>query len=130
MSRQPSGFSGNADEVISVRVKAGCASCVRLPFSVDRSSRIKLPYQVADGIRSAIYSGFWKPGDRLPSSREMKELLGVSVRAPLEAFQILAKEGWMALREKCGVLSSPDLTSESYEILRLNAFREDMSEFR
>ena len=104
MRGQPSGFSGNADEVISVRVKAGCASCVRLPFSVDRSSRIKLPYQVADGIRSAIYSGFWKPGDRLPSSREMKELLGVSVRAPLEAFQILAKEGLIAVREKCGAV--------------------------
>ena len=35
-----------------------------------------------------------------------------------------------ALRDKCGILSSADLTSESYEIVRLNAFFEDMSEFR
>ena len=75
-----------------------------LPFSIDRSSRIKLPYQVADGIRSAIYSGFWKPGDRLPSSREIKEELGTSVRAPLEALQMLAKEGLITLREKCGAV--------------------------
>ncbi len=76
----------------------------KLPFSIDRSSRIKLPYQVADGIRSAIQSGVWKPGERLPSSREMKTLLGVSVRAPSEALQMLAKEGLITLREKCGAV--------------------------
>ena len=34
------------------------------------------------------------------------------------------------LREKCGVLSSGDLISENYTILRTNAYREDMSEFK
>lgn len=34
------------------------------------------------------------------------------------------------LREKCGVLSSGNLVSENYSILRTNAYREDMSEFR
>ena len=77
---------------------------VNLPFSIDRTSRIKLPYQVADGLRSAIQSGFWKPGERLPSSRELKTLLGVSVRAPAEALQMLAGEGLITLREKCGAV--------------------------
>ena len=35
-----------------------------------------------------------------------------------------------ALRDGCGILSSPDLTKESYEIMRLNAYFEDMREFR
>ena len=77
---------------------------MNLPFSIDRSSRIKLPYQVADGLRSAIQSGVWKPGERLPSSRELKEALGVSVRAPMEALQLLAAEGLITLREKCGAV--------------------------
>ena len=34
------------------------------------------------------------------------------------------------LRERCGVLSSPDLTSEYYSIMRERAFLEDMSEFK
>ena len=34
------------------------------------------------------------------------------------------------LKEKCGLISHPDLTSEHYEILRLNAYFEDMTEFR
>ena len=77
---------------------------LELPFSIDRASRIKLPYQVADGLRFAIQCGVWKPGERLPSSREMKKALGVSVRAPAEALQILAKEGLVTLREKCGAV--------------------------
>lgn len=35
-----------------------------------------------------------------------------------------------AMREKCGMLSSPNLTEESYEIMRLNAYLDDMTEFR
>ena len=35
-----------------------------------------------------------------------------------------------ALKDGCGILSSPDLTKESYEIMRLNAYFEDMREFR
>ena len=48
-----------------------------LPFSIDRTSRIKLPYQVADGLRAAIQCGVYKPGERLPSSREMRAALGI-----------------------------------------------------
>ncbi len=35
-----------------------------------------------------------------------------------------------ALREQCGILTSPDLMAEHYEIKRLNAFFGDMTEFR
>jgi radical SAM-linked protein len=35
-----------------------------------------------------------------------------------------------ALRSYCGLLSSPDLTSESYDILRTDAYFDDMSSFR
>lgn len=35
-----------------------------------------------------------------------------------------------ALRDKCGLLSSEDLMSESYEIMRIGAYFGDMTEFR
>ena len=35
-----------------------------------------------------------------------------------------------ALREKCGILSSPDLMSEKYSIMRERAYSADMSEFK
>ena len=35
-----------------------------------------------------------------------------------------------ALRAECGILSNPDLTKEYYSIMRTEAFKADMSEFR
>ncbi len=35
-----------------------------------------------------------------------------------------------ALKSSCGILSDPDLTKEYYSIMRLNAYKGDMSEFR
>jgi hypothetical protein len=35
-----------------------------------------------------------------------------------------------ALRESCGILSASDLTTESYDIMRLNAYFDNMTEFR
>ena len=35
-----------------------------------------------------------------------------------------------ALRSECGILSNPDLTKEYYSIMRTEAFKDDMSEFR
>ena len=81
-----------------------------LPFSVNRASRVKLPFQVADGLREAIRSGFYKPGDRLPGSRELRDLLGTSIRAPMEALRQLAREGLITLREKTGAVVNASKT--------------------
>ena len=35
-----------------------------------------------------------------------------------------------ALKAECGILSNPDLTKEYYSIMRTEAFKADMSEFR
>lgn len=75
-----------------------------LPFKIDRSSGIKYTHQVADGLREAILRDYWKFGERLPSTRDMHEELGVSVRAPMEALRILAREGLISLREKQGAV--------------------------
>ena len=76
----------------------------KLPFEVDRASRIDLPRQVTDGLRAAIRSGFFKPGDILPPVQAMRKALGVSVRAPLEAVRCLQDEGLVASRRHVGVV--------------------------
>ena len=69
-------------------------------LGVDRGSWIKLPHQIADGLRLAIADGAWAPGSRLPSTRVIASELGVSRRVALDALRILAKEGRVSLREK------------------------------
>ena len=76
----------------------------RLPFGIDRKSWIKFPHQIADGIRKGIVDGFWKPGERLPSARQLRDELGVALRVAVEALRILAKEGTILLRAKSGAV--------------------------
>ena len=65
----------------------------KLPFQVDRASRRNLSEQVADGLREAIVTGYFRPGDFLPNLDEMAKQLGVSMRIPREAIECLKKEG-------------------------------------
>ena len=54
------------------------------PVLLDRGSAMPLSVQLADGLRTAASEGTLRPGDRLPSTRELAHALGVSrtVTAP------------------------------------------------
>ena len=62
------------------------------PFIIDRKSTKNFPDQMTDGLRQAIVSGYYRPGERLPTIREFSKLLHVSIRAPLEAIDRLRPE--------------------------------------
>lgn len=52
------------------------------------------PYLLAaDKLRQEITSGHLKPGDRLPSSRELKETLGIANATVHAAIKVLRDEG-------------------------------------
>lgn len=79
-----------------------------VPFGVGRSSGVSLARQIADGIRSAIASGYYKPGQILPTRKEFAKALGVSERAPREAVAMLAAEGVVYTRRCLGcVVAEP-----------------------
>ncbi len=52
-----------------------------MPFLVDHKLRVNIETQVTDGIRQAILSGFYKPGDFLPKAVDLTRGLHVSFRA-------------------------------------------------
>ena len=89
-----------------------------MPFEIDRKSWVKLPHQVADGIRRCIVDGVWKPGDKLPSARALASELGVSFRVAVEALRMLAKEGRVSLRAKsCAVVNVEETLQKNHRIL-------------
>ena len=75
-----------------------------MPFQVDRKLHVDIPTQVTDGIRAAILSGFYKPGDFLPKATEFTRGLHVSLRAPLAAYRTLKKEGLISPRRRLGTV--------------------------
>ncbi len=60
-----------------------------MPFQVDHKLRVNIETQVTDGIRQAILSGFYKPGDFLPKAVDLTRGLHVSIRATKAAFRTL-----------------------------------------
>lgn len=79
-----------------------------IPFTISPSNGARLAVQTADGFRKAILSGYYKPGDVLPTFRELAKLLGTSIRIPIEAFRILSAEGLVVSRQGSGsVVLSP-----------------------
>lgn len=66
---------------------------IRPPFAVVRSSRATLVEQVVEGIRRAIDSGFYKPGDVLPTTRGLADALGVSRIVTRAAVRELTEAG-------------------------------------
>jgi len=73
-----------------------------IPFKIDRNNRVNIPEQLANGFRMAIRSGYYKPGERLPSFAEMVRELGVSIRAPRDAMKILIDESVVRSRPRIG----------------------------
>ena len=83
-------------------------SAIEVPFCVGKSTSVSLARQIADGIRSAIESGYYKAGQVLPTRKEFARALGVSERAPREAVAMLASEGLVYTRRCLGcVVSKP-----------------------
>ena len=72
------------------------------PFKVERMSGSTLVGQVAGGLRHAIASGIYKPGDILPSITDLAESLGVSRIVTRTAVKMLADERLIYSRPSAG----------------------------
>lgn len=76
----------------------------KLPFEVDRNDRSSLVVQVANGLKRSIAEGFFKPGDVLPTWREISEELDVSLRIPREAMARLVAAGVLSSCPRRGTI--------------------------
>ena len=80
-----------------------------LPFAIDRTVSKGLIDQMVDGIKAAVASGGYRPGDRLPPVRALAELAGVSLIVPRLAIRQLEREGIVATRPRIGtIVRAPD----------------------
>ncbi|MBI3971326.1 MAG: FadR family transcriptional regulator [Chloroflexi bacterium] len=60
--------------------------------------------QAAEQIAARIQEGAWKPGDRLPSERDLAAQLGISRGSAREALRILEAMGWLEIRPGDGTI--------------------------
>ena len=70
---------------------------------IDHSSPVSLHEQVAAAIRRAIADGEARPGERLPSARDLAAVLGVNANTVFRALRTLREEGLVEFRRGRGV---------------------------
>ena len=77
---------------------------VKLPFDIDRGSADSLISQLARGISQGVETGFWRPGDILPSLDEFSESAGVSLAVVRGAMRRLVEQGLVNPRPGVGTV--------------------------
>lgn len=74
-----------------------------LEISIDLSDSSRPAYrQIADAIRVYLVHEKLRPGERLPTVRELAAELGVHHNTVAESYRQLAAEGWLELRRRHG----------------------------
>lgn len=75
--------------------------------------------QIADAIIKDIHSGRLKPGDALPGSRNLAQLLKVNRNTVVEALNVLLIEGWLISKERQGTFVA-DILPDFEEVQKIN----------
>jgi GntR family transcriptional regulator / MocR family aminotransferase len=75
---------------------------VELPLAADRAAGEALTSQIVAQLREALVDGRLATGERLPSTRALAELLGVSRTVVTGAYAQLFAEGWLEGRHGSG----------------------------
>ncbi|WP_141430837.1 PLP-dependent aminotransferase family protein [Bacillus sp. 03113] len=75
-------------------------------FTIDRESKKSLTQQVYENIRNGILSKELSEGEKLSSTRQLAEQIGVSRNIAVEAYEQLVAEGYLEVRPSAGTYVS------------------------
>jgi GntR family transcriptional regulator/MocR family aminotransferase len=89
-------------------------------MAIERESHHPLPRQIYDGFRAAILRGDLRPGQRIPSSRELATELRISRFPVLDAYARLLAEGYFESRLGSGTFVSGSLPDRAMPLKSQN----------
>jgi GntR family transcriptional regulator len=99
-----------------------------LRTKIDRSSPIPYYVQLKHALNEGIESGYWKPGDKIPSEFDLCEMFGVSRTVVRQALGEMRYEGLVVREKGRGTfVVEPKIRSRSL-VHSLVGFYEDMAE--
>ena len=92
--------------------------------AIYRNSPLPRYYQLKEIIRERIRSGEWKPGDLIPSERELSEKYGISRMTARQAITDLVNEGLFYREQGKGTFVSQRKITQ--QLIHLTGFTEDI----
>jgi GntR family transcriptional regulator len=78
---------------------------------IEPASPVPIFRQIADGVRSAVAAGIYRPGDLIPSVRTQALTLVVNPNTVQRAYEQLEREGLIISKKGTGMIVAPDSKS-------------------
>ncbi|CAM4169155.1 GntR family transcriptional regulator [Kibdelosporangium persicum] len=86
-------------------------------FRIDRGAGVPAYLQLVRQVREALRLGWLKPGDRLPTVREVVRASGVNANTVLKAYRELELSGLVEARQGSGTFVKASLGSADPHIM-------------
>jgi GntR family transcriptional regulator len=84
-----------------------------IEFYLDRTSGVATYLQLVHQVKQALRLGLLRPGDQLPTAKEVVGQLGINPNTVLKAYRDLEREGLVAARPGQGTFVQQSLASPS-----------------
>ncbi|MBM4430527.1 MAG: GntR family transcriptional regulator, partial [Chloroflexi bacterium] len=81
--------------------------------TIDHHSAIPIYHQLEMLIREQIRSGLWRPGDRIPTEKQLCQMYGISRSPVRQALKTLEDEGVLLRRRGAGTFVSDHNSHDS-----------------
>ena len=85
-----------------------------IEFRLDRTSGVTTYWQLVQQVRHAIRVGRLKPGDQLPTAREVVGKLAINPNTVLKAYRELERDGLVASRPGLGTFVTKAARASSW----------------
>ncbi len=82
-------------------------------FRIDRADERPLYVQIVDEVRSSLLLGLIRPGDRLPTVRDLARRLQINLHTVRHAYSVLAEHQIVTVRRGAGTVVRDDLNNAS-----------------
>jgi len=82
-------------------------------FHLDRTSGVATYLQLVHQVKQALRLGLLRPGDQLPTAKEVVAQLGINPNTVLKAYRDLERDGLVAPRPGQGTFVQQSLASPS-----------------
>ena len=97
-----------------------------MQLRIEPSSGVPVTRQIAEQIRTQCASGTLRPGEQLPSVRELARELAVNQNTILRAYEKLTADGLLDRRHGAGTYVTEDLPSGQLRFQR-RALRDELT---
>ena len=87
-------------------------------LTIEFESDVPLYQQIKNQVITGIAQGKLKPGESLPSVRQLAADIGINFHTVNKVYQQLKQENWVVIHRKSGVIINPELNLQADEAYR------------